>query len=304
MWGMDNRGGVRGYLGSTALLLTLAVQAGAQGPVAECQDVHDRPVPIQTDKHLAYPAFATRDPDGPRIYWNPKSANGRSDAWRRFVLLHECGHVVLHHIDRAATTLEERRRDELEADCYAILALGSARGTSGSEMAKLLMELGRSAGDAIHLGGEELIQSLEDCQRASGDGRRWRESLDRLLSASADSFRPITGARLGMSWSGAIHEASLDLPGTYDCEIRPPRSFVCLLATAQDERSAHKRFREFKRLVVGWLPADWTSTERPTITTSQPEVFLAQSSSDGTLLALVRTSARRVYFVARPAGPY
>ncbi len=304
MWGMDSSGGVRGYLGSTALLFLFAAPAGAQGTTPDCQDVQGRPIPIQIDKRISYPAYATRDAAGaPLIYWNPKTANGRSDTWRRFVLLHECGHILLHHIDRAAATLEERRRTEREADCFALLALQEARGTSGSEIARLLSELGSTSGDAIHLGGEELLQSLEECQRERGDTRRWHQALDQLLSASADSFRSITGAWVGISWAGTVHEATLDLPGTYDCEIRPPRSFVCLLIAAQDERSARKRFKEYKRLVVEWLPADWTQSDRVTSTISQPELFVAQSSANRTLLALVRTTASRVYFVARPAEP-
>jgi hypothetical protein len=304
MWEMASPGGPRAKLGSAILVFFLAAQANAQGAPQDCRDLQGRPVAVETNKRIAYPAFATLDANGlPRIYWNPTSANGRSGTWRRFALLHECAHVLLHHIDRPPTTLEERRRAEREADCFAIQTVNASPGTSGSDMARLLADLGRTAGDATHLGGEELLDSLAQCLHDQNDERRWHTSLDQLMTASADSFQSITGAWLGESWAGTIHEATLDLPGTFSCEIRPPRSFVCLMVAAEDGSPAHRRFVEIRRQVEGWLPADWTSSDRALTTGSQAELFLAQSSSDGTFLALVRTASSRVYFVARPAGP-
>jgi len=238
MWGKAKPGGAWFGLGPALILLCTPVPAEDQGSPVECRDRQSRLVRVQPDRRIAYPAIATLDGEGaPVIYWNPKSANGRSETWRRFVLWHECGHVLLRHLHRTLGTVEDRRRQEIEADCYAIQALAESS---------------------------------------------------------------ITGLWLGQSWAGQIHEATIDLPGTFDCEIRPPRSFVCLLMAAEAEKPARRRFQELRRIVQGWLPSDWTHADRAT-STSLAELFLAQSSDDGTFMALVRTTADRLYFVARPA---
>ncbi len=166
-------------------------------------------------------------------------------------------------------------------------------------MRRLFAELSRSSGDLTHRGGGDLLFALDDCLDAPTNGRRWSEALDRLRAASADSFASITGSWLGRNWAGDIREATMDLPGTFDCEVRPPGSFVCLLMTAESEKPARRRFQEIRRIVQRWLPPDWTHADRAT-TTSLADLFLAQSSIDGTFLALVRTTGDRLYFVARP----
>ena len=300
MWGMGRLLGAG--LGSAVLFLVAPPRMGAQDVPLECRDRQARLVRIQPDRRIAYPAYATLDSDGlPVIYWNPKATGSRSEIWRRFVLLHECGHVLLRHLDRPTGTLEDRRRSEIEADCFAIQSLAESKETSGRDLRRLFVELGKSAGDAIHRGGRDLLLGLEECLDARTDGRRWNDALDRLLVAGADSFASITGPWLGRTWAGDIREATMDLPGTFDCEIRPPGSFVCLIMAAESERPARRRFEDLRRILRGWLPSDWTHANRET-TTSLAELFLAQSSSDGTFLALVRTTGDRVYFVARPAS--
>lgn len=304
MWGRDDSAGAGACTGLAIALIFLARPAVAQGAPLDCHDHQNRPVRIKTDQRIAYAAYATLDGDGvPLIYWNPRASNGRSGAWRRFVLLHECGHVLLHHLQQSSGTVEHRRRAEAEADCYAIQVLAESRSTSGTEFDRLLAELAASAGDPIHLGGGELLESLDHCLRGRTDSRRWHIALDRLLTASSDGFTSITGGWLGSSWAGDIHEATLDLPGTFDCEIRPPGSFVCLMLAADGEKPAHRRFQELRRIVESWLPPDWTRTDRAVSLASHAELFLAQSGRDGTFLALVRTTGSRVYFVARPAHP-
>ena len=289
--------------GTLLTLLLLAAPAVAQRAPIDCRDLQNRPVRIRTDQRIAYAAYATLDRDGvPLIYWNPRAANGRSTTWTRFVLLHECGHVLLHHLNRSSGTLEDRRRAEVEADCYAIRVLADSRRVSGTEFQRLFAELAATIGDPTHLGGEELLERLEQCLHNRSDTRSWHEALDRLLLASGDSFASITGTWLGHTWAGEIHEATLDLPGTFDCEIRPPGSFVCLMLAADGEKPAHRRFQELRRVVEGWLTSDWTRTDRAERLASHAELFLAQSASDGTFLALVRTTASRVYFVARPTS--
>jgi hypothetical protein len=301
MWGRARPGRAWSGLGPALVLLITAVPAQGQGSPLECRDRQSRLIRVQTDRRIAYPAIATFDGEGvPVIYWNPKSTNGRSEIWRRFVLLHECGHILLRHLHRTVGTVEDRRRSEAEADCHAIQALAESKETSGSQLSRLFRELERTKGDLTHLGGRELVFMLERCLDARTDAGRWHEALDQLLASSADSFTSITGLWLGQSWAGQIYEATIDLPGTFDCEIRPPRSFVCLLMTAEAEKPARRRFQELRRIVQSWLPSDWTHAERAT-STSLAELFLAQSSTNGTFMALVRTTADRLYFVARPA---
>lgn len=300
MWGM--RRPVGAGFGLAVLVLIAAPRLYGQDGPLECRDRHARLVRVQSDRRIPYPAYATLDRDGlPVIYWNPKATGTRSAIWRRFVLLHECGHVLLRHLDRPTGTVEDRRRSEMEADCYAIQTLYDSKATSGRDLSRLFAELSRSRGDVAHQGGQSLMLALEECLEAPTNGRRWRTALDQLMTASADSFSSITGPWLGRTWAGDIREATMDLPGTFDCEIRPPGSFVCLIMAAESERPARRRFEDIRRILQGWLPSDWTQADRET-TTSLAELFLAQSSNDGTFLALVRTTGDRVYFVARPAN--
>jgi hypothetical protein len=288
-------------LGPAALVLIVTPQLYGQDARLECRDRHARLVRVQSDRRIPYPAYATLDGDGlPVIYWNPKATASRSAIWRRFVLLHECGHVLLRHLERPPGTVADRRRSEMEADCFAIQTLHESPATSGRDLSRLLAELSRSRGDVAHQGGQSLMLALEECLEAPTNGRRWRTALDQLMAASADSFSSITGPWLGRTWAGDIREATMDLPGTFDCEIRPPGSFVCLLMAAENEKPARRRFEDIRRILQGWLPPDWTQADRET-TTSLAELFLAQSGNDGTFLALVRTTGDRVYFVARPA---
>lgn len=298
MWGTARPAGAG--LGLVVHFLVAAAPLHAQEAPLECRDRQARLVRIQPDRRIAYPAYATLDRDGmPVIYWNPKATSRRPTIWRRFVLLHECGHILLRHLDRPAGTVEDKRRSEMEADCYAMQTLNESERTSGRDMSRLVAELSRSSGDVTHRGGQDLLLALDECIDAPTNGHRWSEALDRLMAASADSFASITGSWLARTWAGDIREATVDLPGTFDCEIRPPRSFVCLLMAAESEKPAQRRFQDIRRIVQGWLPSDWTHADRAT-TTSLAELFLAQSSSNGTFLALVRTTGDRVYFVARP----
>ncbi len=115
--------------GLVVLVLVTTVQLQGQEVPFECRDRQARPVRIQPDQRIAYPAYATVDDDGlPVIYWNPKATGRRSAIWRRFVLLHECGHILLRHLERPGGTVEDRRRNEIEADCYAIQTLSESRG--------------------------------------------------------------------------------------------------------------------------------------------------------------------------------
>ncbi|HXW97257.1 MAG TPA: ImmA/IrrE family metallo-endopeptidase [Gemmatimonadales bacterium] len=284
-----------------AFLLALQGTLLAQNAPADCRDLQNRPVRVTTDRTISHPAEATLDNSGqPLIYWNPNLSNGRSESWRRFSLLHECGHILLHHVDRMTGTVEDRRRQEQDADCFAFQTLVDSRETNGSRLDKFRDEILMSSGDLMHLGGEERLASLDQCLQERDDQHRWRAALDRLLLASRDSFGAITGPWRGESWSGTVHEATLLLPGTFDCEIRPPRAFVCLMMAADEEQASHRRFQAIRHLIGEWLPADWTSSDHPFQATSYAELFVAQSGSDGTFIALARTRGSRVYFVARP----
>ena len=273
----------------------------AQGAPLDCHDLSGKPVRRVADSHIPYPAYVTEDGHGrPVIYWNPNRFNGRSRTYRTFAMLHECGHLRLRHLEHPTGTLEDRRREEREADCFAIEALYQSHSIKGGDLDELMTELGQSVGDRTHLGGQDLLDALEQCLRERDDGHRWDETLDQVVSASRDRFSSITGAWLGTTWAGEVHESTLDLPGTFDCEIRPPGSLVCLVEAAEDEQGARRRYGEVRKIIENWLPQDWTHDDREPARSSQRELFLAQSSLDGTFLALVRTSASRVYLVARP----
>ena len=289
---------------SAAWLFLYAAPAAAQVPFEGCLDHQLRPVAGVVSDTGLYPAWATVRADGtPVIYWNPRQFNRLSDASRLFVYLHECGHIALRHVYhwRLPQTIETRQQEENEADCWAIQMLAEGAGGSGRTLNALARDWRHSRGDATHLGGEQFLRHLQECLDARIDRRRWDAALDHLLTASRDSFATITGEVIEEVPDETLRESTLDLPGTFDCEIRRTGAFVCLIFAATKAKPVEHRFEAIAKILRAWMPSGWVGRERSQPEADQPRQFLAQDAASGVNLELVMTSANRLYFIFRYA---
>jgi len=275
--------------------------AAAQVPYNACLDRHGAPVRQEQSTELPNPAWASWvDDHQPIIYWNRKALTGASEVSRLFIYLHECGHVVLRHIYGHASTAEERRAQEDEADCWAIQLMLDAGMIKGRHLGQLEREWKHSRGDLTHQSGQELVQSFRTCLSVRTDPKRWRPVLDSLLVAARDSFHTITGPLIIESGSEKAHESTLSLPGTYDCEIKATGTLVCMVFASRNAGDAQRRQRELVRIMREWMGPDWTVSDREFSEGAETRRTLAQHVANGAIIAISSTSNGRVVFVARP----
>jgi hypothetical protein len=254
---------IRPVAGLIWAAMCLSRAAVAQVPFNACVDRHGAPVRQEESTELPNPAWASWvDDHQPIIYWNRKALTGASDVSRLFIYLHECGHIVLRHIYSAASTREERRKQEDEADCWAIQLMLDAGMIKGRHLDQLEREWKHSRGDLTHQSGQELVRSFRTCLSVRTDPKRWRPVLDSLLVAARDSFHTITGRLITESGSENAHESTLDLPGTYDCEIKSTGTFVCLVFSSREAGPAGRRQQELTRILRDLMGSDWTISER------------------------------------------
>lgn len=279
----------------------LPVTMAAQIPSQVCVDRHGAPVPQEASTELASLAWASWVGDGqPIIYWNRQAMARISGVSRLFVYLHECAHITLRHIYSNATTIEARRREEREADCWAIQIMLDAGMIKGRHLARLEREWRHARGDLTHQSGAELLQSFRNCLSIRTDPKRWRAALDSLLPAARDSFQRITGPLITESGAEQARESTLDLPGTYDCEITPTGHFSCVVFASRDAEPAARRQQRLVRLLRQWMGADWTIVEQAPTEGRETRRFRAEHATSGAVIVLSSTSGGRVLFLARP----
>jgi len=291
----------RHVTGLVSLAMCLSDIVAAQVPFNACLDRNGTPVRQEESTDLPNPAWASWvDDHQPIIYWNRKALTGASEVSRLFIYLHECGHIVLRHIYGNASTREERRKLEDEADCWAIQLMLDAGMIKGRHLDQLEREWKRSAGDLTHQSGQELVQSFRTCLSVRTDPKQWRPALESLLVATRDSFHTITGPLILESGSEKAHESRLDLPGTYDCEIKSAGSFVCMVFASREADPAAHRQQELTKLLRDLLGSDWTFSERAFTEGAETRRTLAQNALTGAIIAVSSTINGRVVFVARP----
>lgn len=290
-----------GALGIWAALV-LPGTLGAQVPFNACLDRSGAPVRQEESSKLANLAAASWIGDRqPIIYWNRKAMAGLSEASRLFVYLHECGHITLRHIFSRATTIEEKRRQEDEADCWAIQLMLDAGMIKGRHLGQLEREWRDSRGDITHQSGAELVQSFRTCLTIRTDGRRWRPVLDSLLLAARDSFHAITGPLITEAGTEQARESTLDLPGTYDCELKSSGNYFCVVFASREAGPATRRQKELSRILRDWMGTDWTISEREFTEGQETRRFMAEHVASGAGITLSSTGGGRVLFLARPA---
>lgn len=282
------------------LVPSLTMVASAQVPYEGCTDRRGRPIIGVVSDSLSAPGWASIRADGtPVIYWNPKRQYTPQGVTQVFLYLHECAHHALGHVWQGGS-LEERRADEQQADCWSYQLMVDGGMLTGNRREILEDDLSTMMGDAVHLPGDQMLRSLRNCLDARTNKRAWHAVLPQLEQAAADSFRPLRTGPLAED--PTVSEAAVQLPGTYDCEIRHNGSYVCLIFAARDDGRVDRRFNRIVDILKEWLSPSWTSN---TVAGSQPgqrNVFMAERADTGTSIALLATVDRKIWFVMRPAS--
>jgi hypothetical protein len=280
--------------GGLALILVLLVPSAlrAQLPMDGCIDRADRPVRGIIRNDMVWAGVATVEKGESVIYWNQRRMGGRSRTTQIFVYLHECGHHLLGHIWKANDA-----RWEQEADCWAVQLMLEGGMIAPRHLRVLEEELSRTRGDAIHLGGEQLLAALKRCLAIKTDRRAWAAALARFVEAGADSFASIRGQAVPTPASrSGVYESLADLPGTYDCEITAGHRVRCTIFAARDADRVAERFGELARIIPAALPSTWTAREAREPAAGAVRELVAEDTVSGLELNLVSTPAHRIVF--------
>jgi hypothetical protein len=288
---------------SPICLLILTVTSSpltAQVPYDGCTNRQGRPIVGIVSDSLPHAGWATVQRDGtPVIYWNPKRQYSPQGVTQVFLYLHECAHHALGHVYRWPESLDETKLFERQADCWSYQLLVDGGMLTGNRREILEGDLRYTTGDAAHLGGEALLASLRDCLAARTDRRQWHAVLTGLELAARDSFQ--TFRRRPLAEDPTVSEATIHLPGTFDCEIRVNGSYVCLIFAARDDRRVDRRFQQVSDLVRSWLGPAWTSNTIEAPAAGQRRIFMAERADDGVRILLLATEDRKLWFIMKPA---
>lgn len=282
------------------LLLAAPDQLAAQLPLDGCIDRTGRPVRGIIRNDMTWAGVATVEHGEPVIYWNQRLMRGRSRTTQIFIHLHECAHHMLGHIWKMSEA-----RWEQEADCWAVQGMWEGGMIAGRHLRVLEEELSRTRGDAIHLGGEKLLEALRECLAIKTDRRAWAASLQRLIEAGADSFASIRGQPIPTPSSRlGLHESLVDVPGTYDCEVTTDPAVQCTIFAAREGGRVADRFDELSRIVPRVLPASWKARAQRDPPAGIVRELVAEDSASGLTLSLAATPSHRIVFrMALLRGP-
>ncbi|HEU4799803.1 MAG TPA: hypothetical protein VFS94_04170 [Gemmatimonadales bacterium] len=280
-------------------LLVWAAPLAAQVPFEGCVDRWNKPVRGIVRGDLVWGGTATRVNGESVIYWNARN-NQASRTSQIFLYLHECAHHALGHLNKSRGA-----RWELEADCWAVQLMWESGMIQGRHLRLLEQETSRSWGDDIHLSGAERTRSLTTCLELKTDREAWAAALDTMLQASEAGFVAIEGQSVPLpGQNSGVFETEVDLPGTYDCEIRQEREVRCVVFAARTHGRVSNRFDELSELIEHWLPDGWTASEISPADTGIVRQFVAQDSGAGQHFHLVATSNDRIVFTMFPSRAF
>ncbi len=263
-----------------------------QAPFEICRDRENRIIPGVVDNSIGYAGLADQRDGRPVIVWNARSNRHLSQAEQVLIYLHECAHHRLGHLYAPG----DDPRYELEADCWAIQRMADGGMAPRRHFAALERARRSVRGDRAHLGGEAHVRSLRWCLEVRTDRKAWAAALDSLVRAAEDGFVSSRGRAIDTLAVPPIYHSRLGTPGTYDCEV-VGAAIRCLVFDSRKPGPAAERYTSLVRILRGWLPPGWTSTQR-----TDPELgnlFLAQNGMTGTLLSLARGGARIHFLVKR-----
>jgi hypothetical protein len=281
--------------------LFVCTVTGAANAQSLCVDRSGHPISEIIDNSLTSAGGAVLRNGERLILWNQAEASKSSETGQLFLYLHECAHHTLGHVYKSPNL-----RWELEADCWAFQLLAEGGLVKNRRLVEFERDLAATPGDALHLGGEVLMDSLQRCLSIRVDQHAWGAALEAFTSAAQNRFVSIRGDPVPDAALGT-YESLTDAPGTFDCEVLDPASLRCPLFLSRKDGPARSRYEQLVKIFRHWLPTQWTSTDQrapwigPEVPAARRPVrqFLAQDSENGTLLALVLTQQHRVYLVVR-----
>ncbi|HEY7635752.1 MAG TPA: hypothetical protein VH763_09415 [Gemmatimonadales bacterium] len=279
-----------------ALLFALLLPGAAEGQVRfqACKDRTDHPIAVLVDNSIAYAGVATFRNEHPVILWNARTNRRLPYTEQLFIYLHECAHHVLDHLYHG----EVGAREELEADCWAIQLMVDGGLMRARQLAELERTRSAVRGDETHLGGEAHVRSLEQCLRRRTDPKVWAAALDTLVLGAHDGFASRRGRLIDSSGTAPVHEALLDVPGTYDCEV-VGSTVRCWFFEAGGRRAATGRYRKLSKILKAWLPRGWTSAEQVSDHPTRLRRWIAQDGRTRTLLTLTLTETQLYLLIKR-----
>jgi len=275
---------MRGVWMAVGTAVAFAAPLAAQDSLipTNCLDRTAHPIRGVVDNSLAYAGVATVLADGtPVIYLNRDILKKATPLARRFVLLHECAHHRLRHVYR-----DPSRTLEIEADCWAIQYMVEHDIVKERHVDELQEELGAARG----------IGSLRGCLAVKEDPELWHKSLDLLTVAGAHRFAPIRGAPIAEDPEHGFFESTLDLPGTFGCELTPTDAFSCEVFHGDDDGATTARYETIRGIIRGWVTDAWLTFERVDPRPEERRRFVAQRIRTGAQLTLVATVDHRVVF--------
>lgn len=290
-------GGPMKWLVATLLpVVGLTGIAAAQAPFSACVDREGRPIRSVTETNMGWAGVATVQNDEPLILWNSDAMKGVPEIDQLFIYLHECGHHVLGHVYEHG----DGSKKEVEADCWAIQLMADGGMVNGTGVDAVERGRKRVQGDDTHLGGEAAVMSLRECLDIRTSAAAWSLALDSLMRAAQDSFLGIRGRKLAPLKDGtAVHDARLDVAGTFDCEVIGTRSVRCMVFAARKVGAAEKRFDTIVKVIQPLLATEWTSRQERTAEGPVRRSFQAEHGETGTFLSLTVLNSARVWFILR-----
>lgn len=266
----------------------------AQVPFNGCVDRAGVPIVGTVNNGIPGGAEATRVDNKPVIYWNRGNMQWARPATQLFVYLHECGHHALGHIYKPNDPKLEQ-----EADCWAMELLIDGAMISGDDEGALESDLIHNfPGDGFHLSGEATVRGTRECMASRTDPAKWRVALDSLVAGVPDSLARFVGQRM-FEFTDLRYESRLDLPGIFDCELNPQRTFRCPVYTGTSQRRAKGRWEAIAKIIRDWLPPRWTVAEtapKGYVT----EQLMAEDGMTGARITLALTDHHTVFFVFQP----
>jgi hypothetical protein len=147
------------------------------------------------------------------------------------------------------------------------------------------------------LSGEAHVRNLEECLRRRSDPRTWAAALDTLVLVAYDGFAGRRGRMLDSTGATPVHEALLEVPGAYDCEV-VGAAVRCLFFEAPRSGAAAGRYRKLSKILKSWLPPGWSSAEQISEDRERRRVWIARDRQTHTLLTLT-LSGTQVYLLVK-----
>jgi hypothetical protein len=262
-------------------------------------------VPVVTipSDSLPFAAWATLTDSGKSvIYWNAGRMITASPAVRMLVLLHECAHHVLGHVQKLPSN-DVKQEFERQADCWAVQSLVEQEMISTVAFHETLAEIARWVGDRTHQSGPALVAILGRCLTDKTSASLWHRFLETLVFASTDSLVPIRGDLIPESGDEAVRESIVDAPGISECDIRGGHVLVCPLFQGIRQSTVNRRYQEIRTILLGWLSPAWKRIDRNQAGFHQSTLFLAWNEETGMNLALVVTESHRLFFTWSASRP-